>query len=132
MDYEISDVEKSRCLECGEEIDYGRLNKKFCCSRCKNNFNNRRVQHSRAVKARVQNALEKNYTILDRLIKKGITSLSLAELKDYGFNMDYFTSYSKIHRHDAFSCFDIRFVVMSSSVISIRRPSDDLGQDTKL
>lgn len=121
MDYEINDEEKARCLECGEEIDYGRLDKKFCSARCKNSFHNRRFQHSKAVKMRVMKILEKNYLILDRLLKSGVTSISLTELKDYGFNMDYFTSYSKTKRHDEFSCFDIKFVVMSSSVTSICR-----------
>lgn len=131
MDYVINDNEIHKCLECGEEIDYGRGNKKFCCPRCKNSYHNKRVQHARAVKARVQNTLEKNYSILDRLLKNGVTSLSLTELKDYGFNMDYFTSYSKIRRHDEFSCFDIRFIVMSSSVTSIWRPESRMEQECR-
>lgn len=71
MDYVIEKAPKHRCLECGEEIDYGRINKKFCCTKCKNDFHNKRLQHAHAVKARVQNVLEKNYAILERLLKRG-------------------------------------------------------------
>ena len=121
MDYAANDDESHRCLECGEEIGYGRDDKKFCCPQCKNTYHNKMARQTRAVKAKVQNVLDKNYSILERLLKHGITALSLAELKDYGFNISYFTSYSKNRRHDEFSCFDIRFIVMASSVISIWR-----------
>lgn len=119
----IGGEEKVMCLECGHDILYGRGDRKFCCSKCKNSYHNKRLQRSRAAKARVLNALEKNYSILERLLKNDITVISLTELKGYGFNTDYFTSYCKVRRHDEFSCFDIRFMIMSSAVVSIKKVS---------
>ena len=112
---------ESRCLECGDMIEYGRQDRKFCCTSCKNRFNNRRTRGSKAVKARILNALEKNYAILERLLKLGMTSLSAAQLRQLGFNFDYVTSYHKVRRHDEFCCFDISVTVMASRVISIER-----------
>ena len=121
MEYD-SGTKRGRCLECGGRIRYGRNDKKFCCETCKNRYNNRRARSSRGVKVRVLSALEKNYGILDRVLKQGVVSISAAELRQQGFNFDYVTSYHKVRRHDEFSCFDISFTVVADMVISINRP----------
>lgn len=120
MEYN-ADRRESKCLECGDTIEYGRQDRKYCCTSCKNRFNNRRTRGSRAAKARIMNALEKNYSILERLVKLGMTSMSTAQLRQMGFCFDYVTSYHKVRRHDEYCCFDISVTVMSSRVISIMR-----------
>ncbi len=126
MGYEVS-ADRSKCLECGDRIDYGRHDKKFCCDTCKNRYNNRKARGSRVAKVKILSALEKNYSILSRLVKMKVTSLSVTELRYMGFNFDCVTSYQKIRRHDVFLCFDISFTIVSSRVMSIRRLSLNLS-----
>lgn len=121
MEYD-SDLRRTRCLECGDKISYGRQDKKFCCETCKNRYNNRKARGSKGVRARVLSALEKNYGILEKMVKLGIDSISVMELRNLGFNFNYVTSYQKVRRHDEFGCFDISFTVISGRVISIYRP----------
>lgn len=122
MNYKYNDREhKATCLECGDEFEYGRNGRKFCCISCKNRYNNRRTQYSKAMRVKVMNVLGRNYEILDRLVKTGVTKIPVVELKQLGFNPDYVTSYSKVRRHDVFSCFDISFTLMASMATRIMR-----------
>ncbi|MCM1176687.1 MAG: hypothetical protein NC115_06390 [Bacteroidales bacterium] len=119
-----------QCLECGDSLEYGRPDRKFCCDTCKNRFNNRKARDTRAKKTRVLNILERNHSILSRLIRLNMTSLSVSELRQLGFDFDYITSFHKNRRHDEYGCFDINVVVMSSRVISITRvPFIDIRKD---
>ena len=128
MEYD-SGRSKARCLECGDRIEYGRQDKKFCCETCKNRYNNRKARGSRGIKVKVLSALEKNHNILERVLKLGLDSISVAELRCLGFNFDYVTSYHKVRRHDEFGCFDISFTVVSDRVISITRPEFSRNRD---
>lgn len=129
--------EKSRtaiCLECGDSIVYGRQDKKFCCETCKNRYNNRKTRRIRAMKSKIMSALEKNYRILEDLLKMNATEVSVQQLRQLGFNFDYVTSYHKVRRHDEYCCFDICITVMSARVMSISRvfPARKYGESRKL
>ena len=121
MDYRSMDQERSFCLEWGEPIVYGRTDKKFCCESCKNRFNNRKIRNSRNMKQRIWNALEKNHSILESLIKLGIVSIRLPDLCSLGFNPEYSTSYHKVGNHKEFRCFDIVYYLSESRIFGIRR-----------
>ncbi len=127
MEYEVR-TEKSKCLECGDLIEYGRQDKKFCCDSCKNRFNNRRTRGSRSAKLKILSSLERNYSILDNLLKINITSMSVLELQHLGFKLDCVTSYQKVRRHNVFLCFDISFTVIADRVTSITRLSMSMSQ----
>lgn len=122
MRYNTEEEHKAvACLECGDEIRYGRPDKKFCCESCKNRYNNRKSRNSRVTKLKVINSLERNHGILDRMLKLGMDSMDLVELKHLGFDTDYVTSYRKIRRHDEFCCFDIRFILTPTRICSVSR-----------
>ncbi len=120
MGYEIK-TGKSKCLECGDVIEYGRQDKKFCCDNCRNKFHNRVRRGSRKTKLKILSNLEKNYSILDNLLKINITSMSVMELQHLGFKFDCVTSYQKVRRHNMFLCFDISFTIIADRVTSITR-----------
>ncbi len=125
MRYEVKSV-KSKCLECGDSIEYGRQDKKFCCDSCRSKFHNRRTRGSRSTKLKILSNLEKNYSILDKLLKINVTSMSVMELQHLGFKFDFVTSYQKIRRHNVFLCFDISFTIIADRVTSITRLSLNL------
>lgn len=120
MDYGEKE-KKTRCLECGDDISYGRTNRKFCCDRCKNTWHNRRTRGTKLAKARVMSILNRNYSILNGILEAGGTSAGVDQLKGMGFDFDYCTSYRKIRRHDEYVCFDIAFKIMADEVVSIRK-----------
>lgn len=120
MEYEERN-QVSRCLECGDSIEYGRQDRKFCCNTCKNKFNNRRSKDKRVIKTKILHVLENNYLILARLVRMNVKSMTVGELRRLGFDFEYMTSFRKTRRHDEYGCFDISVVVMSSKVISITR-----------
>lgn len=120
--------ERSRCLECGDTIEYGRAGKKFCCENCKNRYNNRRVRNTRISRMRVMTSLDKNYRILERLLRMGVTTMDVSYMKQLGFSFDSVTSYHKVRKRDEFCCFDISFVVTETKVTSITRVPVVLSQ----
>ena len=104
-----TEKETERCLECGESITYGRPDKKFCCTACKNRWHNREGKGVRIYRLRVRGALDRNYTILSELLKVGIRQMDLLQLKGLGYNPDYVTALDLSGKRKVFMCYDIRF-----------------------
>lgn len=122
MDYKtISKEEELRCLECGNEFEYGRTDKKFCCNLCKNRYHNKRNKDVRNMKSKVWHVLEKNHSILSKLVRMGIRSVELPKLATLGFDINYSTSYHKINRREEFTCFDIIYDLSPSKIFGIKR-----------
>ena len=109
------------CLECGSEIEYGRSDRKFCSDRCKNLYHNREHHYRRSVQLHVLGALEKNYEILNRLLKAGIRSISIGDLSQLGYNKEFMTSYHKVGGHDEYRCYDIKYYCSASRIFNIER-----------
>ncbi len=107
------------CLECGDLILYGRQDKKFCCESCKNKYNNRKIRSSRISRIRVLHALERNYDILRHLVRSGISSLDMTDLRHLGFDFDHVTSYHRNRRSTELWCYDIKIVLSGDKVKTI-------------
>lgn len=120
MDY-AKERDIPRCLECGDEISYGRTDKKFCSEECKNNHHNHHYSSVRAVKRRVMAALDKNYGILDSLVSSGIDSAWIDDLLPLGFNPGFATSFVKGRRACRYSCFDISYLMTEGRLSSISK-----------
>ena len=120
MEYKIS-RRVSRCLECGDKISYGRSDKKFCCEECRNRHHNHQARSSRTVKRKIASILEKNYEILDNLVRTGIGTVWISDVMAVGFNPSYVTSFRKINGHGQYGCFDIVYVMTSDRLSSISK-----------
>ncbi len=112
---------RSVCLECGDVIRYGRTDKKFCCEDCKARHHNHLAVAARSFKGKVLKAMDKNYSILDELLKNGEESADLIELMSKGFAPGMVTSYSRSGKHDVFTCYDIRYIMTRTRVYSIMK-----------
>lgn len=122
------------CLECGQELSYGRRNRKFCSVGCKNHYHNRFANSSRIVKMRIINALQRNYRILEKLLKLDITAIGRMEVEQMGFRCEYVTSHRKVRRHNEYWCFDIRYNLSPTKMSGIGRtwtklPPEEAGPD---
>lgn len=123
-----------RCLECGDVILYGRPDKKFCSQHCRNEFNNRKRVDSRHIRERIRRHLDKNYAILDKLIRIGVDTLALTELSSLGYDPSYVTSYHKNGRWNEFGCYDITFLKTPTRIFHLMRVEiihHDFGNDTE-
>ena len=121
MGYQLTLQDTPVCLECGSAIEYGRTDKKFCCERCKNVFHNRRNSSYRSVRLKVTNALSRNYDVLDRLVKLGVTAISIGDASQMGFNTEYVTSHHKVGGHNEYRCFDIKYCLSDTRLFKIER-----------
>ena len=121
MDYQETIPDRPVCLECGDEIVYGRRGKKFCSDSCKNNYHNRMHHYSRSVRLRILGILDRNYSVLDKLVKLKITTVSLGDLAQMGYNKEFVTSYHKVGGHDEYRCFDIKYCCSSTRIFHLER-----------
>lgn len=97
------------CLECGDKIRYGRTDKKFCCEECRTRHHNREASDSRAFKRKILRMLERNYEILDSMLRSGVTSSDLTDMLSFGFSPNIATSFRRHGAHYEYSCFDIKY-----------------------
>ncbi|WP_417884769.1 hypothetical protein [Zunongwangia sp.] len=79
------------CLDCGEKI-IGRADKKFCNDYCRNSYNNKLNKDTKNLMRNINNALRKNYRILEQLNPTDKIKVSKTKLIAKGFNFEYFTS----------------------------------------
>ena len=111
----------SRCLECGCDISYGRSDRKFCSDRCKDHHHNQKTSASRNAKRRVLSMLNRNYEILDKLVKSGVDAIWISDLLATGFNPYFATSVIRRHGRDEYSCFDIHYIMTPHRISSISK-----------
>lgn len=112
---------ENKCAFCGKPL-VGRTDKKFCCDRCRNSYHNRNNRKSRLIRDRISAALNRNYYILDLLVRSGRPSASLTELEQNGFRSFFVTGHRKTASgHEEYSCYDILYCQTGSRIFRIRR-----------
>lgn len=109
------------CLECGNQIRYGRTDKKFCCEDCKNKHHNAQAKAGRSYRSKVISTLNRNYGILEQMLKEGVDSADLVDLVSIGFAPGIVTSYRHIGRHDVFTCYDIKYIMTRTRICSLMK-----------
>lgn len=82
---------EKNCLECGVKIR-GRVDKKFCSDSCRNGYNNKIKKDKVSLLRNTNNALRKNYRILESLNPEEKTKTTRAKLLAEGFDFNLFTS----------------------------------------
>lgn len=115
------ETEEKRCLECGTPISYGRSDKKFCGSVCKNHYHNRLSYASRRKRLAVNEILEENHRILGTMLRLRLDSIPLDELAGMGFNPAYFTSSRRVGCHTEYGCYDVLYVMTEKRIYNLRR-----------
>lgn len=121
MDYKKYERHMPVCLECGDRIRYGRIDKKYCCDDCRTRHHNAMAKKSRSFRRRVMKILLRNYDVLDGLIRSGIESIDLLDITAMGFAPGFVTSCSRSGKHDLYSCFDIKYIMTRTRVYSIMK-----------
>ena len=108
---------QTRCLQCGQEILYGRADRKFCSDACKNQYHNRRrFPHRELYQSTVLQILDHNHSILLRLWKMGVKNIDLLTLTHLGFNPYYITCFRRLGRHNVCAVFDMQYEMTPSRI----------------
>ena len=110
-----------KCLNCGEQIKYGRTDKKYCCEECKNKHYNEQSKSGRAFRRKILSQLMSNYEVLNTLFKAGVYSVDLIDAVTMGFVPGIVTSYRRVGKHDEFGCFDIKYIMTKMRIYSISK-----------
>ncbi len=122
MDYDKKYVRHMPvCLECGDRIRYGRTDKKFCCEECKTRHHNNLAKAGRTFRHKILRVINRNYEILDELLRSGADSADLMELMAGGFVPGIVTSYRREGKHDVYTCFDIKYIMTRTRLYSIMK-----------
>ena len=109
------------CLNCGEPIT-GRADKRFCCSKCKNEWNNSLSILDRQNRNRIINILLKNYMVLQAALESEEKAPELGTLVKAGFHPEYVTGFRRVRRgRDEYRCFDICYNKTEARLYNIRR-----------
>ncbi len=112
---------EKHCLECGATINYGRKDRHFCSDTCKNHYHNKSGKDHRNLRVKVKHALEKNYDILDNLVRLNIHSVDRADLRSLGYRDEYVTAYRKVGRRAELRCYDIKFSMTDNRISAIEK-----------
>ena len=126
MEYKTTEGTRCNCLECGSGI-YGRTDKKFCSSVCKNSYYNRQYRDIKRLKRRIVETLHSNYSILDSILKLGTTTIGLEDLHLMGFDSSCMSGHAKGRNgHEEYFCFDISYFMSATKIFNIHRMENPL------
>lgn len=112
-----------RCLECGDKIVHYRTNKKFCCSKCRDTYFNRKKRQDARFRHMIDSQLERNYKILTSLLLRDEFSANIEDLTAMGFRVGSVTSFTRTRNYVSYACFDISFRISDTRIFNIRRMS---------
>lgn len=109
------------CWQCGKQL-YGRSDKKFCDSQCRNHFHNQRHSELNRVSRVVTGHIRSNYHVLNDLIRTGHTQAAFEELALYGFDNHYHTSsFFNDEGQLVRNVYDVQYIILDDSIVKFRR-----------
>ncbi len=121
MKYKLIDKDAGKCLECGDDMGYGRSDRKFCSDSCRKRHHNQKIREGQLLRRRVTRAIDRNYEILEQLLNAKISSLSLADAVGMGFVPGFVTSFFKTRSRIQLCCYDIKYSMSDSRIFGISR-----------
>ena len=122
MNYrKTTEGETPRCLECGDEIVYGRKDRKYCSEECRHKHHNDSHRSARRYRRMVSSILDRNYGILEELVGAGVESIWVADAIALGYNPAYVTSYRKHGKRSMCHCYDICYITTDNRMTSISK-----------
>ena len=107
------------CLECGDQIEYGRTDKKFCCEGCRMKYHYTASRMSKTYRRKILKTLSRNYSILESLVNADTVSMDLTDLIPMGFVPGVVTSHIRCGKHEVYNCFDIKYIMTATRIYSI-------------
>jgi predicted nucleic acid-binding Zn ribbon protein len=104
------------CLACNKPVK-GRADKKFCNDYCRNAYNNQLKTSSDKLVININNALKKNWRILDSLLpaQDDMAKTTKEKLLAKGFQFKYIThTYTNKKGNTYFFCYDFGYLPLEN------------------
>ena len=116
----MDENKQARCLQCGNLLTYGRVDRVFSSLTSKNRYHNRHrgLDRNKEIK-KVFRILENNRDLLEKLLKMGLRNVDRLTLLHLGYNINYFTSLQKLRHRWVYTCLDIRYELTPTRVKNI-------------
>lgn len=130
-EYLFEELEEGHCLCCGKDMTYGRSGRKFCSQQCRNTYHNRSKSHLQQAKMKIDGILERNYRILNDLVKMEVSQIPLEMALSMGFNPSFSTSFMRQRTVTVASCYDIAYRISENRIFNIHRLTLSLRQIKK-
>ena len=90
------------------------------------------MKAARSFKSKVIAIINRNYEVLDALLRDGADSAELVDLMTMGFVPGVVTSYRRSGKHDVFTCYDIKYIMTPTRLSGITKISLNLQVGTKV
>lgn len=103
------DLAAKSCLECGEPVGKGRIDRKYCSVECKNKHHNKEAYAEKIETLRIKKILHTNRKILKKMAgRKDADQIPKEKLLKEGFEFEYHTHFviSKVKGYQYIFCFD--------------------------
>ena len=98
------------CLECGEKF-VGRIDKKFCDSQCRNNFNNKVNRVNEKQINEINRILRRNRKILKQFNPEGKTTIRTEYMVKLNFNFKFHThTFTSKHGNTYKFCYEYGYL----------------------
>lgn len=109
------------CRECGTPLS-GRSDKQFCCDDCRISYHNRLYYSNKKPTREVNRILSYNRSLLARLHRSGVKSISLSDERLMGYNCRYFTSVEhRPLRPARYHCYEFSYSLVRGRLCMIRK-----------
>ncbi len=102
------------CLFCGDGL-YGRADKLFCNSHCRNSYHNQLKNTINNYKRKIKGYLSRNHHILEELLTPAAASLKVSRkrLQQLGFRFNYHTHVDSSYGSTCYYCYDYGYLPLN-------------------
>ena len=122
----MNNLPTKSCLACNK-ILYGRIDKKFCCESCRNNYNNQQNAESTNYMRNIIRVLRKNRRILLKLLgEEDMLRTTKDKLMIRGFQFKYHTHTFPTKKGGMYLfCFELGYQQLENDWVLIVRRNED-------
>ncbi|MBU2018530.1 MAG: hypothetical protein KJ941_02685 [Bacteroidetes bacterium] len=112
---------KEPCPECNSSV-FGRIDKRFCSIKCKNNHHNNARRRNKPLTQEVNRQLARNFTILEGLTRENGACMQVHQnaLSRHGFCFETVTGASYRNGVITYKCYHFTYVIGKDGVIRVR------------
>lgn len=109
---------KKNCKKCSKEFTPKRWDAKYCCTKCKNSYNNRNKSKAYHITKSINDIFWKNRKILRSFYRQ--QQVTINQLNRAGYNFNYYThQYSSNQKTAAYFCYDFGFQQINTTTLKI-------------
>lgn len=122
---QIKEEKVRKCCVCDSKI-YGRSDKVFCNTTCKNKYHSSLRKHNQSVSVQTINKLNRNYQILCLLLGEDVEKFEISKLEliKLGFQFSIVSGIEVNNYELKFSVYEFTFKIKTNQIVEVTRESN--------